>query len=95
MCRAAPSAADVAIVLLPRALPLFCLHQLGGACGHRHLIPLPLTFPLSVFVLQCTAPLLSSIRWAEDADVLVPPFGPRYEPHWVPWEQKSDTAFFR
>ncbi len=45
--------------------------------------------------LQCTAPLLSSIKWAEDADVLVPPFGPHYKPYWVPWEDKSDTAFFR
>ncbi|KAI7844877.1 hypothetical protein COHA_001530 [Chlorella ohadii] len=43
----------------------------------------------------CTAPLLSSIKWAEDADVLVPPFGPHYKPYWVPWEDKSDTAFFR
>lgn len=44
---------------------------------------------------QCTAPLLSIIKWADDADVAVPPFAPTYEPHWVPWEHKSDVAFFK
>ena len=45
--------------------------------------------------LCAAAPLLSLIKQAEQLDVLVPAFKPRYEPQWVPWSEKSDLAFFR
>jgi hypothetical protein len=45
--------------------------------------------------LCSAAPLLSLIKQAEQLDVLVPAFKPRFEPQWVPWSEKSDLAFFR
>lgn len=51
--------------------------------------------PLQPGENTCTAPLLSIIKWSGDIDVPVPPFGPLYEPHWAPWEDKADVAFFR
>jgi hypothetical protein len=45
---------------------------------------------------NCTTPLFSFIKRQQDADVLVPPLGlPKFETHWVPWEQKLNQAFFR
>ncbi|KAL4422564.1 hypothetical protein ABPG75_008761 [Micractinium tetrahymenae] len=48
---------------------------------------------------RCPGPVLSVIRHMDHHDVLVPLFTPMrlsyYEPYFVPWQSKSDLAFFR
>ncbi|KAL4424736.1 hypothetical protein ABPG77_000079 [Micractinium sp. CCAP 211/92] len=43
----------------------------------------------------CPGPVLSVIRHRDHHDVMVPPFAPLWEPHFEPWQGKSDLAFFR
>jgi hypothetical protein len=44
----------------------------------------------------CKAPLFSVFKFKQNLDVLMPHFKPRsLEPHYVPWEQKRELAFFR
>lgn len=51
--------------------------------------------PLQPGKSNCPAPLLSIIKNPSMSDVLVPPFGRKYEPIFEPWSLKSDHAFFR
>ncbi|KAL4424735.1 hypothetical protein ABPG77_000078 [Micractinium sp. CCAP 211/92] len=44
---------------------------------------------------NCRAPLLSIIKNPSMSDVLVPPFGRKFEPIFEPWSLKSNLAFFR
>lgn len=71
------------------AIPAGLARPILSLASPPHAAPPACRFP------QCTAPLLSIIKHADDTDVPVPPFGPVYEPYWVPWEQKMDTAFFK